>query len=278
MSAHNLVAAGGRKRGWGATLLILSVVAYVVLLLVAPIASIVRGALQDGFPALLTALQKPTLWESFGLSVKIAFAVIVIQLLLGSATAWVIVRHNFRGKGLFNAVIDIPFAISPVVVGYMLLLAFGRSGFLYPAVKALDIQVAFAVPGIFLATLFVSLPFMIRELIPVIENLDRVQELAATTMGAGRWTTFWRIIFPPLRTALVYGVALTMARAMGEFGAVLVIGGGVQGRTATTTMYIFHALEERQYVEAYAAAIILAFVSVLIVSFADWIRHRSTAQ
>ncbi|MGH2581392.1 MAG: sulfate ABC transporter permease subunit [Anaerolineales bacterium] len=278
MSTHSLLASGRETTSWGVRLLVLFVVAYVVLLILAPIAAIVRGALQNGFPALLAATQKPALWQSFALSLRIAVAVVVIQLLLGSATAWVIVRHNFRGKGLFNGVIDIPFAISPVVVGYMLLLVFGRNGFLYPVIRALDIQVAFAVPGIFLATLFVSLPFMIREMIPVIENLDRVQELAATTMGAGRWTTFWRIIFPPLRTALVYGVALTVARAMGEFGAVLVIGGGVQGRTATTTLYIFHALEERQYVEAYTAAIILGLGSVLLVSFADWVRHRSTPQ
>jgi len=251
------------------------VVVYVGVLVLAPIVALVNGALQKGLPYFLASLNTPQFWQAFTLSVEIAVSVVVIQAILGSMTAWVIVRHSFPGKAIFNAVIDIPFAISPVVVGYMLLLVFGRNGMLYPLLSIFDIQVAFALPGIFLATLFVSLPFMIREMIPVIENLDRSQELAASTLGASRWTTFWRVIFPGLRTALLYGIALTMARAMGEFGAVLVIGGGVQGRTATTTLYIFHALEERQYVEAYTAAILLGLGSVLIVSLADFIRHRT---
>jgi sulfate transport system permease protein len=265
-----------RKEGSiGPRLLILAVVTYVAVLIIAPLAALVSGAFENGFDGIVAALNSPDLWESFALSFQIAIIVVLVQVILGTVTAWVIVRHNFPGKAIFNAIIDIPFAISPVVVGYMLLLRFGRNSVLFPLIDFFDFRVAFALPGIFLATLFVSLPFMIREMIPVIENLDRSQELAASTLGASRWTTFWRVIFPGLRTALLYGVALTMARAMGEFGAVLVIGGGVQGRTATTTLYIFHALEERQYVEAYTAAILLGLGSILIVSLADWIRHRS---
>jgi len=275
MTTQRIVLPRKGYRGWGPRLLILAVFLYVGVLVLAPITALVNDALQKGLPAFQTALNTPQFWQSFALSLEIALGVVAIQAILGSITAWVIVRHSFPGKSIFNAVIDIPFAISPVVVGYMLLLAFGRNGFLNPLLAVFDFQVAFALPGIFLATLFVSLPFMIREMIPVIQNLDRAQELAASTLGAGRWTTFWRVIFPGLRTALLYGVALTMARAMGEFGAVLVIGGGVQGRTATTTMYIFHALEERQYVEAYTAAIVLGIGSVLIVSLADLIRHRT---
>jgi sulfate transport system permease protein len=275
MTAQRVVSLRRKSRGWGPRLLIFAVFLYVGVLVLAPITALVNGALQNGLPAFQEALNAPQFWQAFALSLQIALAVVIIQAVLGSITAWIIVRHSFPGKALFNAVIDIPFAISPVVVGYMLLLVFGRNGFLYPLLSVLDLQVAFALPGIFLATLFVSLPFMIREMIPVIQNLDRAQEAAASTLGAGRWTTFWRVIFPGLRTALLYGVALTMARAMGEFGAVLVIGGGVQGRTATTTMYIFHALEERQYVGAYTAAIVLGLSSVLIVSLADLIRHRT---
>lgn len=261
--------------GLGPRILVIAVVLYVAFLVLAPITALVAGAFQHGIPGFSAALNTVDLWQSLVLSLRIAVGVVAIQALLGTITAWVIVRHKFRGKSIYNGVIDIPFAISPVVVGYMLLLAFGRNGFLYPLLQVFDWQVAFALPGIFLATLFVSLPFMIREMVPVIQNLDRSQELAASTLGASRWTTFWRVIFPGLRTALFYGVALTMARAMGEFGAVLVVGGGVQGRTATTTLYIFHALEERQYVEAYTAAILLGLGSVLIVSLADWVRHRS---
>jgi sulfate transport system permease protein len=159
--------------------------------------------------------------------------------------------------------------VSPVVVGYMLLLLFGRNGFLYPLLKTWNINIAFAVPGMFLATLFVSLPFMIREMIPVVTNLDRQQELAAATLGANTWITFWRIIFPQLKSALIYGVSLTLARALGEFGAVLVIGGGVQGKTETTTLFIYRSIEERRNIEAYTASILLGAFSVLIVSLAD---------
>lgn len=275
MGADKIIAIRKKDGGWASRVLILVVVSYVALLVIAPISALVSGAFQNGVPAVIGALSAEQLWQSFVLSLQIALGVVAIQAVLGSITAWVIVRQNFRGKSVFNGVIDVPFAISPVVVGYMLLLLFGRNGTLYPILDALDLQVAFAVPGMFLATLFVSLPFMIREMIPVIQNLDKAQELAASTLGANGWTTFRRIIFPGLRTALFYGIALTMARAMGEFGAVLVVGGGVQGRTATTTLYIFHALEERQYVEAYTAAILLGLGSVFIVSIADWVRHRS---
>jgi sulfate transport system permease protein len=275
MTIHKIDAMRKKEGGWGPRVIILLVIAYVAFLVLAPISALVSGALQNGIPGFSAALTTPDLWQSFTLSLEIAIGVILIQGILGTITAWVIVRHNFSGKSLYNGIIDIPFALSPVVVGYMLLLIFGRTGILNPLLQLFDWRVAFAVPGIFLATLFVSLPFMIREMIPVIQNLDRSQELAANTLGASRWTTFWRVIFPGLRTALFYGIALTMARAMGEFGAVLVIGGGVQGRTATTTLYIFHALEERHYVEAYTAAILLGIGSVFIVSLADWIRHRT---
>jgi sulfate transport system permease protein len=275
MSVQKIDALRKKDGGKGPHFLIVIVVIYVAFLVIAPISALVAGAFQKGIPEFASALSAAELWQSFTLSFEIALGVILIQGILGTITAWVIVRHNFRGKSLYNGIIDIPFAISPVVVGYMLLLIFGRNGIMFPVLDTFDWQVAFAVPGIFLATLFVSLPFMIREMIPVIQNLDRSQELAASTLGASRWITFWRVIFPGLRTALLYGIALTMARAMGEFGAVLVVGGGVQGRTATTTLYIFHALEERQYVEAYTAAILLGLGSILVVSIADWVRHRS---
>ncbi|HLD93949.1 MAG TPA: sulfate ABC transporter permease subunit [Anaerolineales bacterium] len=275
MAVHKIDALRKKEAGRGPRVLILVVIAYVTFLVLAPITALIGAALQKGLPGFTNALAAPELWQAFTLSFEIAIGVIAIQGILGTITAWVIVRHSFHGKSLYNGIIDIPFAISPVVVGYILLLIFGRNGILNPLLQIFDWQVAFAVPGIFLATLFVSLPFMIREMIPVIQNLDSSQELAASTLGASHWTTFWRVIFPGLRTALFYGIALTMARAMGEFGAVLVIGGGVQGRTATTTLYIFHALEERQYVEAYTAAILLGLGSVFIVSLADFVRRRS---
>jgi sulfate transport system permease protein len=167
-----------------------------------------------------------------------------------------------------------PFAISPVVVGYMLLLLFGRNGLLAPLLGALDIRIAFAFSGMVLATLFVTLPFMIRELIPMLEAFGIQQEQAAATMGASNWQIFWRITLPALRWGLIYGITLTFARALGEFGAVLVIGGGVQGRTETATLFIYRALEERQYVGAYSAAVVLGLISLALVIGTDLLRRR----
>jgi len=159
------------------------------------------------------------------------------------------------------------------VVGYMLLLLFGRNSALFPVLDRLNVRIAFAAPGMFLATLFVCFPFMIREMLPVIQNLDLHQELAAGTLGASRWTSFWRIVFPQLKSGLIYGMTLTLARAIGEFGAVLVVGGGVQGSTETATLFIFRQLEERRYIEAYSAALLLGLFSVVIVSVAECLKR-----
>jgi len=205
---------------------------------------------------------------------SIALIVVAVHVAFGTIVAWVLVRHRFPGRSVLNALIDLPFAMSAVVVGYMLLLLFGRRGLLAPILQALDIQVAFAVPGMVLATLFVTLPFMIRELMPVLEEFDIEQERAAATLGASSWQTFRLVTLPALRWGFVYGIILTFARALGEFGAVLVIGGGVQGRTETATLYIFRALDERQYVGAYSAALVLGLCSLLLVLGADLIRRK----
>jgi sulfate transport system permease protein len=160
----------------------------------------------------------------------------------------------------------------------MLLLLFGRTGILAPLLAPLGIQVAFALPGMVLATLFVTLPFMVREVIPVLENFGIRQEQAAATIGASGWQIFRRVTFPALRWGFIYGVTLTFARALGEFGAVLVIGGGVRGRTETATLYIYNALDERNYVGAYSAALILGLLSLILVIGTDYIRRREVAR
>jgi sulfate transport system permease protein len=184
------------------------------------------------------------------------------------------VRHRFPGRQLLNGLIDLPFAVSAVVVGYMLLLLFGRTGLLAPVLQALNLKVAFALPGMILATLFVTMPFMVRELIPVLKEFGVEQEQAAATLGASGWQIFWLVTFPALRWGFIYGLTLTFARALGEFGAVLVIGGGVQGRTETATLYIFRALDERQYVGAYSAALVLGLLSLAIVLGSDLLRQK----
>jgi sulfate transport system permease protein len=264
-----------RSNAWGRRLLIGVVLIYAAFLILAPMAALIAGAFQEGIGPAIEALRQPAVSSAFGQTLSIALIVVAVHLVFGTLVAWVLTRHRFPGRAVLNALIDLPFAVSAVVVGYMLLLLFGRRGLLAPILQALDIQVAFAVPGMILATLFVTLPFMIRELMPVLEAFDVEQERAAATLGASGWQTFQRVTLPALRWGFVYGVVLTFARALGEFGAVLVVGGGVQGRTATATLYVYHALEERQYVAAYSVALVLGVCSLLLVLGADVIRRRS---
>lgn len=250
---------------------------YLSILILAPITALIRGAFREGLGELIEALIKPDFLTSLWLTLKISLLVTSIQAVLGTITAWVIVRQDFLGKSVLNGMIDVPFAVSPVVVGYMLLLLFGRNSYLGALLADAGIRIAFAIPGMVLATIFVTIPFMIREMIPAIRSLDKYQEMAAATLGASSWMIFRRVVLPALQTALIYGMTLTLARSLGEFGAVLVIGGGIQGRTETTTLYIFRALEERQYVSAHSASLILGLSTVILVTLTEWLRHHKKA-
>jgi sulfate/thiosulfate transport system permease protein len=255
-------------------LLIGIVVAYVSILILAPMAALISGAFSGGLGAIASALSEPDVLSAFGRTLIIAVIVVLFHAIFGTAVAWVLVRQSFRGRRVLNGLIDLPFAVSPVVAGYMLLLLFGRTGLLTPVTTALGIKVAFALPGMLLATLFVTLPFMVRELMPVLAAFGVEQEQAAATMGASGWQTFWHVTFPALRWGFIYGLTLTFARALGEFGAVLVIGGTVQGQTETATLYIFRALDDRQYVGAYSAALVLGLISLTLVLGADLLRGK----
>ncbi|MBE7554053.1 MAG: sulfate ABC transporter permease [Anaerolineales bacterium] len=259
---------------WRQRLLIGVVMAYAVFLVVAPLVSLTMGAFREGVGAVMEALSQADVLASFWRTLLVSLIVVTIHAIFGTLVAWVMVRHEFPGRDLLNGLIDMPFAVSPVVVGYMLLLLFGRNGLFAPVLTTLDIKIAFALPGIILATLFVSLPFMIRELIPVLEAFGIKQEQAAATLGANGWQTFWYVTLPALRWGFIYGITLTFARALGEFGAVLVIGGGLQGRTETSTLYIFRALDERQYVGAYSAALVLGLFSLLLIMGTDLLRKK----
>jgi sulfate transport system permease protein len=248
---------------WGRRIIILIVVAYITALILGPVIALLIGAFREGPGAIQAALSQPGVLSAFWLTILIGLFVVAVHAILGTVVAWVFVRDRFPGRNLINGLMDMPFAVSPVVVGYMLLLLFGRNGIFGPLLAPLGVRVAFAIPGMVLATLFVTLPFMIRELIPVLENFGISQEQAAATIGANGWQIFRRITFPALRWGFIYGVTLTFARALGEFGAVLVIGGGVQGRTETATLYIYRALDERNYVGAYSAALILGIFSLV---------------
>jgi sulfate/thiosulfate transport system permease protein len=260
-------------RSLAQSVLIAVVLLYVGILIAAPLAALVASAFSAGLVRMLRALMQPEVLSAFWLTIAIGLGVVAVHAVFGTLAAWVMVRHSFPGKALINGLIDLPFAVSPVVVGYVLLLLFGRSGWLAPLVQALGVRVAFAMPGMFLATLFVTLPFMIRELIPVLEAFEIQQEQAAATLGASGWQIFWRVTLPALRWGVIYGLSLTFARALGEFGAVLVIGGAVQGQTETATLFIYRALEERQYAGAYSAALVLGLISFALVMGVDFMRR-----
>jgi sulfate transport system permease protein len=263
----------GRPR-WGRTLLVGVVVAYLVFLMLAPIGALVFGALEEGPAKVFSALADPKVARAFWLTIVISTICVAVHGVFGTIVAWVLVRQRFAGQRLLNGLIDLPFAISPVVAGYMLLLLFGRRGLLAPLLDALGWKVAFAFPGMVLATLFVTLPFMVRELTPALEAFGTDQEQAAATLGARPWQIFRFVTFPALRWAFLYGAVLTFARALGEFGAVLVVGGGVQGRTETATLYIYRALDDRQYAGAYGAALVLGALSLALVLGAEFMRKK----
>jgi sulfate transport system permease protein len=262
------------RRWWLKWLLIGIVVCYVGVIVLAPLIGLVAGAFSGGLAPIFAALSKPDVLSAFWRTLLISLVVVLVHAVFGTAVAWVLVRHNFRGRRVLNGIIDLPFAVSPVVAGYMLLLLFGRNGLLAPALELFDVKIAFALPGMMLATLFVTLPFMVRELAPVLQAFGVEQEQAAATIGASGWQTFRYVTFPALRWGFIYGLTLTFARALGEFGAVLVVGGGVQGQTETATLYIFRALDDRQYIGAYSAALVLGMVSLLLVLGSDLLRRR----
>ena len=278
MSAAAPVAAGRRTRPFDTIrrrVLIGFVVGYAAILVLAPVAALISGAVSEGLGAIVAALAQPDVLHAFGLTLEIAAIVVAVHAVFGTLVAWVLARHRFWGRGLINGLIDLPFAISSVVAGYMLLLIFGRTGLFGPLLDRLGFKIAFALPGMVLATLFVSLPFMVRELLPVLQTFDVEQEQAAATLGASGWQTFWWVTFPALRWGFLYGVVLTFARALGEFGAVLVIGGAIQGLTETATLFIFRSLDQREYVAAYSAALVLGLFSLALVTGIDFIRRRA---
>lgn len=242
---------------------------YLAAVLLLPLAALVEVVLTDP-GAVWASLSGAEALDALILSVGVAAICIVCNGVFGVAGALVIVRHRFIGRRLLDALVDLPLALSPVMTGLAFLLLFGRSGLLRPVIDALGFQVAFAWPGVLLATLFVTLPFTLREVALVLEEVGDSEEQAAATLGASAWQTFWRVTLPNVRSGLVVGTTLTLARALGEFGAVLVVGGGVAMRTQTATTFIHTAVEERQEPAAYGMALLLAAVAIALLGVLEW--------
>lgn len=255
--------------------LIAIVVLYAAGLLLAPLVAIVWGSLAEGLSAFVREITSADAVSSLKLTLVMAVGATVINTVFGVCIAWVLVRDNFWGRRILNGLVDMPFAVSPVIAGFMLILLFGRTGWFTPLTEALGIKVVFALPGILLATVFISLPFVIREVAPVLSEVSLEQEDAAFTIGASRLLTFWHVTLPAIRWGLLYGVSLTFARAVGEIGAVLVVSGGVSRLTETSTLFIFRSLDDRNYVGANAMAVLLAAISFVILLAIEMLKKRT---
>lgn len=267
----------GRPKGreWA---LVAIVILYAAVLLAGPILAIAWGALASGVRIMLQALSTSEALSAMRLTFLISISATCVNTIFGMIIAMVLARDEFRGRRVLNGLVDLPFAVSPVIGGFMLLLLFGRNGWFTSIIDALNVRVVFAPPGLLLATLFVSLPFVVRELLPVLLQAGITQEHVAYTMGASHWRAFWEITLPTLRHGLLYGVSLTFARAIGEFGAVLVVGGGITKLTETSTLFIFRALDDRNEVGAYAMALVLALASFTILLLMEFARKREQQQ
>src|SRR6476620_6164338 len=231
-------------------------------------------AFDKGTDALWATLTDPNTLHAFRLTLLIAAIAVPLNTVFGVVCAVAIVRRRFPGAGLVNAIVDLPLAISPVVVGLSLFLLYGRTGWFGPWFQGHGVQILFALPSLVIATIFVSIPFVAREVIPTLRELGDEQEQAARTLGAGSWQTFRRITLPSIRWAVIYGVILTTARCLGEYGAVAVVSGRLQGQTETATLRVQERYESFDVAGAYAISIVLALIAVLVLLAMTLIRPR----
>jgi sulfate transport system permease protein len=235
---------------------------YLAGLLALPVGLVFYRTFESGLGPVLKALQAPSFQHAFWLTMTVTAIAVPINTVFGIIAALALVRARFPGRGLLNGLIDLPFALSPVVIGLSLVLVYGNKGWFGPWLSANGIQVIFAVPGMVLATVFVSLPFVVREVSPVLREIGTDQEEAAYTLGASPMRTFWRVTLPAIRWGVIYGILLTTARSLGEFGAVSIVSGRISDKTQTLTLYVQERFEEFDLVGAYTASVVLALVAI----------------
>ncbi|GFO63977.1 sulfate ABC transporter permease subunit CysW [Geomonas paludis] len=258
---------------WVRWLLISVALAFLALFLVLPLAAVFAQALEKGWEAYLAALKEPDTISAIRLTLITAAVCVPLNLFFGIVAAWAIAKFSFPGKSFLITLIDLPFSVSPVVSGLIYVLIFGLQGWLGPWLQEHDIKIIFAVPGIILATIFVTFPFIARELIPLMESQGREEEEAALTLGANGLQTFLRVTFPNIKWGILYGVILCNARAMGEFGAVSVVSGHVRGSTNTIPLQVEILYNEYSYAAAFAVAsllALLALVTLAVKTVSEW--------
>lgn len=266
---------------WVRTLLILLALTFLGFFLVVPLALVFQQAFQNGRGAFLDALRDPDALASIRLTLLTAAVAVPLNLVFGVCAAWAIAKFDFWGKNLLTTLIDLPFAVSPVISGLIFVLLLGARGVFGPWLEAHNIKVIFAIPGIILATVFVTFPFVARELIPLMQAQGVEEEQAALTLGASGWQTWWRVTLPNIKWGLLYGVILCNARAMGEFGAVSVVSGHIVGQTDTMPLQVEMFYNDYNFVGAFAVAALLAllaFVTLVVKSLIEWrVSHRERA-
>jgi sulfate/thiosulfate transport system permease protein len=248
-------------------------VAYVFFLVVWPVSLVVKNTFADGLEALTTALNDPDVTHALQLTAVVAFYSVLINLFFGVGISFLLVRHEFVGKRWLSALIDLPLAVSPVVVGLALLLVYNsRTGLFGAALFDAGIQIIFSAPGMIMATVFVALPLVIREVVPVLQEIGDEQEQAARSLGANALQTFFRITLPSIKWAVVYGVVLSLARSLGEFGAVKIVSGNVVGKTQTATLVVEQKYQNFEQATAYSTAFMLASASVVCIVIVSILR------
>jgi sulfate/thiosulfate transport system permease protein len=237
---------------------------YLFLLLAAPVGLVFFRTFEHGLGPAWDAVTTPEAQHAFWLTIVMVAVAVPINTVFGVITAIVLVRQRFPAKPLMNAAIDLPFAVSPVVIGLALILVYGSDGWFGGWLTEHGIQVIFSYPGMILATIFVSLPFVVREVVPVLREIGTEQEQAASTLGSSWWQTFWRVTLPSIRWGLTYGIVLATARALGEFGAVSVVSGKLSGETETATLFVEQRFHQFDLTGAYAASVVLALMALIV--------------
>jgi sulfate transport system permease protein len=274
ISAEASLRPAQREPAWLRWLLIASALVVLSLLLVIPLLAVFAEGLRRGWEVYLTALSQPDALAALRLTLTVAAVVVPANIIVGLAAAWAITRFQFPGKSMLLTLIDLPFAVSPVIAGLVYVLLFGANDWFGPWLQAHDIKIIFAPAGIILATIFVTFPFIARELIPLMQSQGSNEELAALTLGASGWKMFWHVTLPNVRWALFYGIILCNARAMGEFGAVSVVSGHLRGLTNTLPLHIEILYNEYQFAAAFAVASLLALLALVTLIVKAFLESR----
>jgi sulfate transport system permease protein len=264
-----------REAFWVRNLILTLALGFFILFLLLPLVVVFTEALRKGWAVYVGALIEPDALSALRLTLLAAAIAVPLNLVFGVSAAWAIAKFAFPGKQFLITLIDLPFSVSPVIAGLIYVLVFGAQGWFGPWLSEHDIKIIFAVPGIVLASIFVTFPFIARELIPLMESQGKEEEEAATVLGANGWQTFWYVTLPNIKWGLLYGVILCNARAMGEFGAVSVVSGHIRGETNTLPLHVEILYNEYQFAAAFAVASLLGLLALVTLVLKTWIEYRA---